>query len=146
MKNVQRRLRIGWKHFRIQLLKVIRNPILLILTLVGNIILFSSAAIFYLVEKSVNPSVKGPEDAIWWAFVTISTVGYGDVVPVTIWGRILSVILMLTAGILFLTVVSLLSSVFIELDIQKIEEEVHELQHSLKRVEKNLENEKTKGS
>lgn len=37
-------------------------------------------------------------DAIWWAFVTITTVGYGDVVPITIVGRITAVCLM-AAGI-----------------------------------------------
>ena len=33
-------------------------------------------------------------DAIWWAFVTVATVGYGDVAPVTPLGRILAIVLM----------------------------------------------------
>ncbi|WP_404429802.1 potassium channel family protein [Microbacterium lacus] len=33
-------------------------------------------------------------DAIWWAFVTLTTVGYGDYYPVTVWGRTVAVLLM----------------------------------------------------
>ncbi|GAA1950988.1 potassium channel family protein [Microbacterium aquimaris] len=44
-------------------------------------------------------------DALWWAFVTITTVGYGDYTPVTTWGRIIAVLLM-TGGIAVVGVVS----------------------------------------
>lgn len=44
-------------------------------------------------------------DAVWWAFVTITTVGYGDFYPVTSWGRIVAVLLM-TGGIAVVSVVT----------------------------------------
>lgn len=44
-------------------------------------------------------------DALWWAFVTITTVGYGDYTPVTAWGRVIAVLLM-TGGIAVVGVVS----------------------------------------
>ena len=37
-----------------------------------------------------NSQVKTPADALWWAVVTVTTVGYGDVYPVTGLGRILA--------------------------------------------------------
>lgn len=37
---------------------------------------------------------KNALDGIWWAFVTAFTVGYGDVVPGTVYGRVIAVILM----------------------------------------------------
>ena len=35
-------------------------------------------------------------DGIWWAIVTASTVGYGDIAPSTIWGRLIAILLMLS--------------------------------------------------
>jgi len=42
----------------------------------------------YLVEGRVNPDIQDVTDAIWWALVTVTTVGFGDITPVTLLGRI----------------------------------------------------------
>jgi voltage-gated potassium channel len=51
--------------------------------------------IMYSIESAVNPAFKSIPAGIYWAVVTITTVGYGDVVPMTTAGRFLSVIVML---------------------------------------------------
>lgn len=49
-----------------------------------------SATGIYLVEHDIQPDVFGTiPKAIWWATVTLTTVGYGDVVPISVWGKIL---------------------------------------------------------
>jgi len=120
-------LRHGWRHFWRQVAKVIRNPIFLVLTLIGNSVLLLSALLFYLFESGRNPKVNEIWDALWWAFVTITTVGYGDIVPVTAAGRVVAVSLMMTGGVLFLSFVALLSSAFIELEFLELERQVREL-------------------
>ncbi|HEY1361102.1 MAG TPA: cyclic nucleotide-gated ion channel [Xanthobacteraceae bacterium] len=50
-----------------------------------------AANIMYLVERDVQPDKLGTiPDAMWWAIVTLGTIGYGDVVPATTLGRIVA--------------------------------------------------------
>ena len=52
-------------------------------------------ALMYLVEGGVNPLFSNIPKSIYWAVVTITTVGYGDITPITFWGQTISVIVML---------------------------------------------------
>lgn len=77
------------------------------------LIIFSSIAILQ-VENTKEGNIKTAEDALWWAYVTITTVGYGDKFPVTTEGRIIADVLM-TAGVgLFGTFTAYASSLFVE--------------------------------
>ena len=65
-----------------------------------GIVLLTAASIAYLLEREANPAVFGSiPAALWWAIVTLTTTGYGDVVPSTVAGRILGGTVM-TGGIL----------------------------------------------
>ena len=76
-------------------------------------VIFSSIAILQF-EKDVNSNIKTAEDAIWWSYVTITTVGYGDKFPITTEGRIIGAILMTTGVGIFGTFTALVSSWFIQ--------------------------------
>lgn len=62
------------------------------------LVVFSSVAILHLEIDVEGNNIKTAEDALWWAFATITTVGYGDRYPVTTEGRFVGVLLMV-AGI-----------------------------------------------
>lgn len=76
-------------------------------------ILFSSVAILQF-ETDPNSNIKTAEDAIWWSYVTITTVGYGDKFPVTTEGRIIAVVLMTVGVGLFGTFTAFISSWFVK--------------------------------
>jgi len=64
------------------------------MALVFSVVFFFGAA-EYLLERGVNPAFSNISDGLWWAFVTLTTVGYGDVVPATTAGRLLAVMTMI---------------------------------------------------
>lgn len=78
------------------------------------VILFSST-IMYLVENSAQPEkFSSIPSAIWWAMMTVTTVGYGDIIPITPLGKTIGSFITL-AGVLLLALPSaILASGFIE--------------------------------
>jgi len=73
----------------------------------------SSYAIFHTEKLSPSNNILTARDALWWAVVTITTVGYGDKFPTTNGGRIVAIALMLTGIGIFSAITSYLSTVLI---------------------------------
>ncbi len=66
-----------------------RTPELITATLAGLVIMLISSTLMYLIEGKIQPQAFGSiPRAMWWSVVTLTTVGYGDVTPVTAWGRV----------------------------------------------------------
>lgn len=60
------------------------------------VLVIISACLMFSLESQAQPQVfRSVVDAIWWAVVTLTTVGYGDVTPVTAGGKILAMVIML---------------------------------------------------
>jgi voltage-gated potassium channel len=67
-------------------------------------------AAIYFAERDLNPAIRSPFDALWWGISTMTTVGYGDVVPQTAEGRIAASALMLLGIGLFSAVTAIITS------------------------------------
>lgn len=84
-----------------------------IVILTGAVLTFAS--LLYAVEREVQPGKLGTiPDAMWWAIVTLGTVGYGDVVPVTPLGKFISVFTIIAGFAMIALPVAIISTAFAE--------------------------------
>src|SRR5512136_2878650 len=87
----------------------------LYLTVFAIIVLAETAAILVLEAERVNPAanIVTGQDAVWWVFVSVTTVGYGDRYPPTALGRLIGVVVMFCGIALIGMLTSFLASSFI---------------------------------
>jgi voltage-gated potassium channel len=65
-------------------------------TVVLLLVLVIGSFLFFLVEHGANPEVPNYKAAMWYAVVSMTTVGYGDIVPITGIGRIIGMLMIFT--------------------------------------------------
>jgi voltage-gated potassium channel len=99
------------------LLRVLRRafPALVSIVTVFFVILLIAATVAYLFEREAQPDAfRSIPHALWWAIVTLSTTGYGDMVPVTIWGRLLAAWVMVSGVVIFALWAGIIANAFAE--------------------------------
>jgi voltage-gated potassium channel len=78
-------------------------------------------------EDLPESNIKNADDAFWWAFVTMTTVGYGDKYPLTTEGRIIACVLMVAGAGAFATLTGFIASMFVQPEGKTAESEVRQL-------------------
>lgn len=73
-----------------------------------------AAAIFFELEHGKNENVRDFADALWWSMTTLSTVGYGDLYPITPGGRVVAVITMVVGVGVLGTLAATIATAFLE--------------------------------
>mgnify|MGYP001276434423 FL=1 len=101
--------------------------------------IFLFGYLFYVSE----PEVKNLGDGIWWALVTITTVGYGDITPLTTVGRVVASSLMFLGLGLIATITAIVSAKFIQNFVDHhtnddVLEKLDEMQLELDEIKKKL--------
>jgi len=101
------------------------------LVAVGAVIVSCGVGVWLVEREVADAQVTTLADAMWWAIVTSTTVGYGDMVPVTPVGRGIAVLLMVTGVALLSVVTANIAAFFVE----EAEAADHEVQDRLARIE-----------
>ena len=96
--------------------KVIYRKRVELISILGVLIflIFLSSFLMFYAESEAQPEVfHNILDTFWWSIVTFTTVGYGDVYPITAMGKILSAIIVLIGIMLFALPTSILTAEFL---------------------------------
>jgi voltage-gated potassium channel len=88
----------------------------MIYTIVFSIMAVSFGAVgIYIIEHNVDGTkITNIGDAFWWAIVTVTTVGYGDVYPITVEGKVIAALLMIVGIAILGILISTLGAGLIE--------------------------------
>jgi voltage-gated potassium channel Kch len=90
-----------------------QSALLTLLFLIILVLEFGGMAMVAVESSSAEANIRTPSDAVWYTYVTITTVGYGDRYPVTTEGRLIGIVIM-TAGVgLFGTLTGYLANAFL---------------------------------
>ncbi|WP_040901273.1 potassium channel family protein [Streptomyces auratus] len=83
-------------------------------TLVMTAVLLGGAALVVVAESGApHANITSFPTGLWWSIETATTVGYGDFYPVTLWGRIIAALLMLSAITAFGVITAALATWFV---------------------------------
>jgi len=79
----------------------------------GIVLVTASILVLIFEDRAADANILSGGDALWWAVVTMSTVGYGDFYPVTTGGRIIAFFVMITGVGIIGSLASILASVLV---------------------------------
>ncbi len=110
--------------------RLAESTLLLTLFVVLLVITIGSSAVVSVESHSQNANILTGDDAVWWAVVTMSTVGYGDYAPVTDPGRVIGALMMVVGVSVFSVLTSYIASTVISLR-GKRDDEVSQLRSDI---------------
>ena len=90
--------------------RVARNRQLVMLFMAWLAVAVICSTALFLAEAEVNELIDDPLDALWWGVTTLTTVGYGDIYPVTPEGRLAAGTLMILGITLFAAITATITS------------------------------------
>jgi voltage-gated potassium channel len=90
-----------------------------ILAAMGLIVVYAALAIYFADSYYITKGAGGLLDAVYWAVVTVATVGYGDIVPISKIGKILTMLIILGGVGLLSLFTATIASIFVERKIRE---------------------------
>ena len=113
------------QHFRLAI-KDIKEEIILYLVLTVALLFVASIGIYYFEHEAQPEQFKSVFHCMWWAISTLTTVGYGDIYPITLGGRIFTTLILLLGLGLIAVPSGLVASAFTKVHEDRLHDKTEE--------------------
>jgi voltage-gated potassium channel len=121
-----RLLKVGRYNSSLKLIRNVfidkREEIVLSLSMMAILLLFSACLLYFIENKSQPQAFSSIPAAMWWAVTALTTVGYGDIYPITPLGKLIASIIAISGIGMFALPAGIISSGFVE-SIQRRKQE-----------------------
>ena len=104
------------------------NKLFYLLFVAAGIIVVGSFVIFSVESQHPDSQINSMLDAVWWTVATVTTVGYGDIVPITDTGKIVAIFFMFFGISILALFLSVLGTQFYKRRFEKEEKEISHAQ------------------
>ena len=111
---------------------MVQTPVFIALTVMVNGSVLIGGVLFYLVEHEGNPRVHGILDGVYWAMSTVTSTGYGDIVPMQTEGRLLAMAMMVGGSLITPLYTALFASALVAPELQDVERKVSEIESEMR--------------
>ncbi len=115
------------------------STLMIAILMIYLVVMVGSIAIVQVESPDPNANIKTGGDAVWWSFVTIATVGYGDEYPVTPAGRSIAVLVMVVGVSVFSVLTGFVALSFQNRRAKQQEDAIELLRGELLEIRKLLE-------
>jgi voltage-gated potassium channel len=102
-----------------------RSRLTALFTVTVSVVLLTAFIVFLLEKDAAAPQITNFSDAVWWTLSTVTTVGYGDIVPNSPAGRVVGMVLMVIGIGIMTAFISQISATLVEGRLKKIEHPSH---------------------
>jgi voltage-gated potassium channel len=102
-------------------MKIISKSTAYLLIGAAAVILLGTYVMYEIESKVPDTKIKTLGDSLWWVVETVTTVGYGDIVPISPLGRMVALVFMFGGILLITTIMSVVSTTFYQKRMSKEE-------------------------
>ncbi len=130
--------KINLHRYKNRFAALIKHPFFWILTVGGNAIVLLGAVLLFNFESGSPAGPKEFIDSLLWSMGTVTTIGYGNFMPMTLSGKITLLVLMALGTLFVWSYMVFLVTGLINPELSSIEKEVQDVEKEVRDVEKEI--------